>query len=303
MLERSSIFTYFAVVEAFASHTCNALKAKNKETMNIVEISGSTARQMFQYALYMALLKRDPHTLVNPAGASWIKSRFGQLRYIQATAEQLKPYGMHSRLGRLAARLVRPKGRIVTDPAGGGFDPGVLELDGCYLQGQWLSPRYFAGIEDGVRKAFAVTDRMLPAQSRGLLRSLAKPGCTAMLVSDPQAGGATADFYNWAVANVLSSIGKANFMVFTTDPDWVWANINFQGAEAHTAAYPIANEATVMAYLMRASHCITGPSLNGWWGAWLNPDPDRIVIVPEGWSKTDPKPDLIPRDWTTIPLT
>ena len=119
--------------------------------MNIVEISGSTACQMFQYALYMALLKREPHSLLNPVGPNWIKSRFGQLRYIQATAEQLKPYGMHSRLGRLAARIVRPKGRIVTDPADGGFDPNVLRLDSCYLQGQWLSPRYFAGIEDNVR--------------------------------------------------------------------------------------------------------------------------------------------------------
>ncbi len=272
--------------------------------MNIIEIKGSVAEQMFQFALYTAMRVNDPHTLLNVAEkGGWIKSRFTLRHYILATPEQLKPYGMHSAAGRLMSKLIKPTGRIVCEAPNAGFDPEITSLDNCYLRGKWLSPKYFSSVENEVRTAFDVTDRQLPARSWELINLLRKPQCVAMLVSQPQNGAVTADYFNWAVANVLTTLDKPQFVVFTSDTAWTRANVNFQGANVQISGYPIANEATLIAYLMRASHCIISPSLNGWWGAWLNTDPDRIVIAPEHWSKTAPMPDLVPSHWTTIPLT
>ncbi len=272
--------------------------------MNIIEIKGSVAEQMFQFALYTAMRVNDPHTLLNVAEkGGWIKSRFTLRHYILATPEQLKPYGMHSAAGRLMSKLIKPTGRIVCEAPNAGFDPEITSLDNCYLRGKWLSPKYFSSVENEVRTAFDVTDRQLPARSWELIKLLRKPQCVAMLVSQPQNGAVTADYFNWAVANVLTTLDKPQFVVFTSDTAWTRANVNFQGANVQISGYPIANEATLIAYLMRASHCIISPSLNGWWGAWLNTDPDRIVIAPEHWSKTAPMPDLVPSHWTTIPLT
>ncbi len=272
--------------------------------MNIIEIKGSVAEQMFQFALYTAMRVNDPHTLLNVAEkGGWIKSRFTLRHYILATPEQLKPYGMHSAAGRLMSKLIKPSGRIVSEVPNAGFDPEITSLDNCYLRGKWLSPKYFSSVENEVRTAFDVTDRQLPARSWELIKLLRKPQCVAMLVSQPQNGAVTADYFNWAVANVLTTLDKPQFVVFTSDTAWTRANVNFQGANVQISGYPIANEATLIAYLMRASHCIISPSLNGWWGAWLNTDPDRIVIAPEHWSKTAPMPDLVPSHWTTIPLT
>ncbi len=272
--------------------------------MNIIEIKGSVAEQMFQFALYTAMRVNDPHTLLNVAEkGGWIKSRFTLRHYILATPEQLKPYGMHSAAGRLMSKLIKPSGRIVCEAPNAGFDPEITSLDNCYLRGKWLSPKYFSSVENEVRTAFDVTDRQLPARSWELIKLLRKPQCVAMLVSQPQNGAVTADYFNWAVANVLTTLDKPQFVVFTSDTAWTRANVNFQGANVQISGYPIANEATLIAYLMRASHCIISPSLNGWWGAWLNTDPDRIVIAPEHWSRTAPMPDLVPSHWTTIPLT
>ncbi len=272
--------------------------------MNIIEIKGSVAEQMFQFALYTAMRVNDPHTLLNVSEkGGWIKSRFTLRHYILATPEQLKPYGMHSAAGRLMSKLIKPTGRIVCEAPNAGFDPEITSLDNCYLRGKWLSPKYFSSVENEVRTAFDVTDRQLPARSWELIKLLRKPQCVAMLVSQPQNGAVTADYFNWAVANVLTTLDKPQFVVFTSDTAWTRANVNFQGANVQISGYPIANEATLIAYLMRASHCIISPSLNGWWGAWLNTDPDRIVIAPEHWSKTAPMPDLVPSHWTTIPLT
>ncbi len=272
--------------------------------MNIIEIKGSVAEQMFQYALYTAMRAIDPHTLINVAEKGrWIKSRFALQHYIQATPEQLKPYGMHSATGRLMSKLIKPSGRIVDEMPNAGFDPGILSLDACYLRGRWLSPKYFSNVDSEVRASFEVADRQLPARSWELIKLLRKPQSVAMLVSEQQSGAVTADYFNWAVANVLTALDKPQFVVFTTDTAWTRANVDFQGASVQISGYPVANEATLIAYLMKASHCIISPSLNGWWGAWLNTDPDRIVIAPEHWSKTTPMPDLVPSHWTTIPLT
>jgi len=47
---------------------------------------------------------------------------------------------------------------------------------------------------------------------------------------------------------------------------------------------------------------ITANSSFSWWGAWLNRNPDKIVIAPRRWVATAKlnTVDLIPESWITI---
>jgi hypothetical protein len=49
-------------------------------------------------------------------------------------------------------------------------------------------------------------------------------------------------------------------------------------------------------------HHIIANSSFSWWGAWLNPSPDKIVITPKYWFNTHHSyfPDLYPSGWTLI---
>jgi hypothetical protein len=46
-------------------------------------------------------------------------------------------------------------------------------------------------------------------------------------------------------------------------------------------------------------HHVIANSTFSWWGAWLNPANDKIVIAPRQWrvANCPPENDLMPSDW------
>jgi hypothetical protein len=57
-----------------------------------------------------------------------------------------------------------------------------------------------------------------------------------------------------------------------------------------------------MHLMKHCSHHVVANSSFSWWGAWLNPSPDKIVVAPRRWF-TDASidtSDLVPRDWVRI---
>jgi hypothetical protein len=54
--------------------------------------------------------------------------------------------------------------------------------------------------------------------------------------------------------------------------------------------------------ISRCKHQIISNSTFSWWGAWLNQNPEKIVVAPNVWYK-DPNLDtsqLIPKEWKRI---
>ncbi|MDE6895029.1 MAG: alpha-1,2-fucosyltransferase, partial [Lachnospiraceae bacterium] len=49
-------------------------------------------------------------------------------------------------------------------------------------------------------------------------------------------------------------------------------------------------------------HHIVANSSFSWWGAWLNQNPDKIVIAPKRWINhpEEEKTDMIPENWIRI---
>jgi hypothetical protein len=72
--------------------------------------------------------------------------------------------------------------------------------------------------------------------------------------------------------------------VFSDDPNDAEAVLDFapRGSLVHVRGDPH-RPWEDMALMARCRHHITANSSFSWWGAWLNPSADKIVIAPREW--------------------
>ena len=94
--------------------------------------------------------------------------------------------------------------------------------------------------------------------------------------------------------------GPIHLFVFSDEPRWVERNFK--------SKYPFTlvpkNAAEEDLHLMSlCRHNIIANSTYSWWAAYLNRNPDKIVIAPDEWDKIDTwwGDDIILKDWVVLP--
>jgi hypothetical protein len=73
----------------------------------------------------------------------------------------------------------------------------------------------------------------------------------------------------------FKDLGYNDFIVFTDDKQWCSENLPFEISNG--------NEREDLELMSRCEHNIISNSSFSWWGAWLNPTPNKIVIAPDKW--------------------
>jgi len=195
-----------------------------------------------------------------------------------------------------------------------GFDPHFLHVpDQVYIHGFWQSEQYFSGIEDILRQEFtlrnpttALFDQMAAAISRTNAVSLhVRRGDMA---NDPETnrlhGVCSLDYYKLAVEYIAEHVSQPHFFIFSDDSDWVKENLDLKFPTTVVSYNNALQDYEELLLMSQCQHHITANSSFSWWGAWLNPKPDKIVVSPKQWFGAfaydhDTK-DLIPSAWTTL---
>ena len=109
------------------------------------------------------------------------------------------------------------------------------------------------------------------------------------------------DYYREAVNHIAEKVKEPHFFIFSDDMDWAVDNIRikFPCEYIDHNKGPGSSEDMRLMSLCR-SHIIANSSFS-WWGAWLNPDPTKIVVAPKRWfARNVETPDLIPDGWVRI---
>lgn len=189
------------------------------------------------------------------------------------------------------------------------FDRAFLkQRDNVYLSGAWQSERYFEDIPDLLRTELSVHG---PAKGRNreLLQQIVHCESVAVHVrrgdddADPAASARRAtcepDYYHRAIAQLVQAVHRPHFFVFSDDPAWVRANLAFEQPATMVDHNGPTRDHEDMRLMRGCKHSIIANSAFGWWGAWLNRNPAKIVIAPKRWLRDEPTPDLVPHGWIT----
>jgi hypothetical protein len=283
--------------------------------MIVVALDGGVGNQLFQYAAARALALR----LGVPVGLDrrWYEGRSDRhyaLDRFAIVSEPVDPRLLPFRDGKILGRLLGGLGgRLSTyRETGLVFDPAVNGLlDGTYLRGVFQSERYFADQEAALRHDLAFADPP-DADNRTMLAEIGGSLSVSLhvrrgdYVSSPKIasvhGAVGLDYYARAAALIAERAG-ADPLVFVFSDDPAWAGENLRLGFPMRIVDHNGERATEDLRLMAACrHHILANSSFSWWGAWLNPSADKIVVAPRPWFR-DPALDdstIVPDSWIRL---
>ena len=292
--------------------------------MVIVKLTQGLGNQLFQYAaarrlshVHRTTLKLDITFFETPRLFAYSLHPFN-IQEVFASPEELAEIKESSRKGR-AGMILRLRQKlklsrrwtIIHEDHLRPFNSKVMDASGnVYLQGYWQSAKYFADIEDIIRREFTIRYEQ-DAQSREIAEMIAATQSVSIhvrrsdLVSDPRTrqvhGICSLEYYQQCVRRIAERIAYPHFFVFSDDPPWAKENLRLE----HPTTFVTHNDATRdyedLRLTSMCKHHIIANSTFSWWAAWLNTNPDKIVFAPRKWlNRPVDTRDLIPEGWIRV---
>ncbi len=286
--------------------------------MIIVNIKGGLGNQMFQYALGKHLtlknndeLKLDTDSLsrANEIGniyRPFALEAFNIKKEIATTEEILPlkyPHGILSKGWRWFSFKILRRFNVL-------FNPSVLNWTGnIYLDGFWQSPNYFEDIRDVLLKEFTLT-APLSSETADFAKIISEGSAVSIHVRRgdyatnarvmKEFGVCSTEYYQKAMEKIETAIDSPTYFVFSDDIEWVKENLPVGESAVYIQGIRI-TDTEEMVLMSKCKHNIIANSSFSWWGAWLNQNPDKIVVAPTPWFETQPyDKDLIPKSWTQL---
>jgi len=193
-----------------------------------------------------------------------------------------------------------------------GYCDGMEKLSSfnCIYVGFWQSEKYFKHCEDDIRKQFAflpfdeeknlkVVEKMQTENSVAIHLRKGKDYLQSELMGK---GLCDVKYYQKAIEYIKQRISNPVFYVFTDNPSWVKDNLkSFEYTLVDWNEVSGKRNFRDMQLMSCCKHNIIANSTYSWWGAWLNPNPNKIVIGPDPFfNKISPffeKQDIICDNW------
>ncbi|MGL4596142.1 MAG: alpha-1,2-fucosyltransferase [Bacteroidia bacterium] len=289
--------------------------------MIISKLMGGLGNQMFQYAVGRALSRQhkcrlylDKSFLLQQAQTHTarvyaldvfrIEEEFADEELIASISQNERSF--------IRRQFISILGNPIIREGGSKFLPQLNTLQPpLYLDGFWQDERYFQSIAANIREDF--TPFVSPSEKNTALLEQIKTVTAVSLhvrrgdyVSNAATaafhGNLTPSYYQQAVQLLQEKIGNIHLFIFSDDVNWVRFNMPFNvpttyidhntGRDSHWDLYLMKN----------CQHHIIANSSFSWWGAWLNPSPQKIVIAPRHWfaDANAGGQEIVPSNWLRL---
>lgn len=289
--------------------------------MNIVQIHSGLGNQMFQYAFYLALKDKHPDTKIDssiyrhrPSHNGYELERIFQVQADQASIDERNAMAdvgkdWWSVLRHAIGWKRKTTGQLITEPdPAEGWRKELLDIDNAYLQGYWQTEKYFAQVQDQVRKSFQFRLPLSQEDSQ-LAQEIQQHNSVSVHIrrgdylKDRRRADyevCTADYYQRAIAYIQQKVEAPVFYVFSDEPEWGKASGLFPEGSVFISGHQGNNAYIDMQLMSQCKHHIIANSSFSWWGAWLGSGEERITVAPKTWFRHRKRPDIIPDKWIKI---
>ncbi|HEX7905097.1 MAG TPA: alpha-1,2-fucosyltransferase [Chitinophagaceae bacterium] len=179
------------------------------------------------------------------------------------------------------------------------------------LKGGWQSEKYFDPYKDLIRQRLQLKETVI-TQVIEKGRSLTEKQTVGVHIRRGDYlrkkiifewhGVMSKEYYLKGFELLSKRIPGFSVLYFTDDPDWVQKEllpimngeiVSKETSQTHFEDFYL---------LSKCRHTIIANSSFSWWAAWLNNNPDKIIIAPKKWFDKGPKDtkDIIPLNWFQI---
>jgi hypothetical protein len=193
------------------------------------------------------------------------------------------------------------------------FDENIgKEVNSCLYDGYWQSYKYFSNHIDLIKKSFIFSENSLNIYNLTILNTIRE--CSSCSIHIRRAdylsknalnyhGTCSLDYYQKAIKLICRSINSIHFFIFSDDYNWAKENIKVIVENSMLIEGNYNNNSWIDMFLMsQCSHNIIANSSFSWWSAWLNENPNKIIVAPQDWfvEKTLNTSDLLPKEWVLL---
>jgi hypothetical protein len=301
--------------------------------MITVALRGGLGNQMFQYAAGLSFAKKNKTELV--LDTVFLNDRFPRRNFTYRTFD-LDVFTLDPKLTRLSKASakapipgvwlaldlllvstrsimgIQKKVREISETV---FQPNLLSAqDNIFLWGRWQNEKYFADYADDVRAAFAFRDAPF-GQALDIAKTIASTNSVSLHVRrsdyvvfknvENLMGKTDTGYYARAVAHIAERVQHPHFFIFSDDIAWCKENIKLSFPATYIDRSSEGLKGAFHLQLMSlCKYNIIANSTFSWWGAWLNANPEKIVVAPEKWERgpfaARRGGDVVPEGWVIL---
>lgn len=253
-------------------------------------VSGGLGNQMFIYALYYALRREKCQVQLDTSLYNYVKMHNGY--ELSDLFETDTPYMKYSILYISWLRFVLKTGLFLKKDKFK-YDPKIISSNAAYLWGYWQSDKYFDKYKSELLEVFKFKN--LSTKNLEIANKLKDESSVSLHIRrgdymnlSMYQGICSEDYYIRAIEHFKENIPSPHFYIFSNDISWSTEfaqrlNIDFTIIDHNTGV----NSYQDMYLMSQCKHNIVANSSFSWWGAYLNSNPNKIVIAPKGWDNTD----------------
>ncbi|WP_455758672.1 alpha-1,2-fucosyltransferase [Phocaeicola coprocola] len=289
----------------------------------VVFLNGGLGNQMFQYALYASLKNQGYNAKVNK---EFLKGNTQHNGYeldkifgIPANSNPLDSFlvrciyyldiwspNIFTCIGKYLIKLSRIK--LITDKT---IKTNLLKISNyniAYFCGYFQSANNFNNLEN-IFEIFHFKEDKISKQSKEILTLIKQNNAISIHVRRGDylseqnqnlfGGICTKEYYQKAIEIIYSKVNNPHFFIFSNDIEWCKKNINLP--HIYYVNCNKGQDSWQDMFLMsKCKHNIIANSTFSWWGAYLNENPQKIIISPSKLTNRGDSPDLFPENWIKL---